>query len=372
MPRRPSPTGRTKRERLEYRAARALAALPPTTQVKLSRRPPVRVDGQELEPEVQLTLALLERQGLAGIETLSPAQAREQVRRQALAAEGPTPEVGARRDLQVDGAEGLLAARLYSPGTADGPDADAPRALLVFFHGGGFVVGDLETHDEVCRLLCRHAGLHVLSVDYRLAPECPFPAAPLDGLAAFAWAVAHADELGADPERIGVGGDSAGGSIAAVVAQETLRRGIAAPAFQLLLYPATDASTEWPSVDRFADGFFLTRAQMTWFREQYIRDADVHDPLLSPLLTSIDPALAPALIVTAGFDPLRDEGEAYATALDAAGVPVVLRRFPGLIHGFANMTGVSRVSRDAFLEVCGMVRALLRTTRAGRPASPML
>jgi len=254
----PSPTSRTPRGRLEYRAARALAALPPRTQVRLSRKPPVSLDGQTLEPEIQLTLALLERQGLPPIETLGAPQARRQIARQSAGIAGRPLPVGTVRDLQVDGAAGPLAARHYAPDES----SSGPHPLLVFFHGGGFVIGDLETHDPVCRMLCRHAGVHVLAIDYRLAPEYAFPAPVDDCRAALRWAQQHAAELGADPDRIAVGGDSAGGNLSAVVTHLAVRAGEPAPVFQLLLYPAVDIAGEHRSHELFSDGFFLTKAQM--------------------------------------------------------------------------------------------------------------
>ncbi|WP_372791001.1 alpha/beta hydrolase [Paraconexibacter sp.] len=356
------PAPRTPRERLEYRAARALAALPPRAQVRLSRRPPVTVDGQTLEPEIQLTLAMLERQGLPPMETLGAVEARRQVARQTAAIAGPPLPVGAVRDLHVDGAEGSLDARLYTPQEMGGP-----HPLLVFFHGGGFVIGDLDTHDAVCRMLCRHAGVHVLSVAYRLAPEHPFPAPVDDCLAATRWALSHAQELGADPRRVAVGGDSAGGNLAAVVSHVLVRAGEDAPVFQLLLYPAVDVAGSHPSQELFANGFFLTEAQMEWFKDQYVGSADPEDPRLSVLRAEDLSGLPPALVVTAGFDPLRDEGEAYALALRQAGNLVAVRRFSGLIHGFANAATVSRVSRDALIEVAGATRALLATVVADAP-----
>ncbi|HEY3019144.1 MAG TPA: alpha/beta hydrolase [Solirubrobacteraceae bacterium] len=346
----------TFRQRVEFRIARVLAALPPRAQVWLSRRKPVRLDGQTLEPEIQLTLAVLERQGNPPIEWMSPTEARAVTRRQAAVAGGPPLPVSAVRDLTIDTAAGPIRARHYAPAEPGGP-----HPLLVFFHGGGWVIGDIDTHDGACRLLCRHAGLHVLSVDYRLAPEHPFPAAIEDGRAAFAWATAHAGELGADPARIAVGGDSAGGNIAAVTAWQAARDGGPAPTFQLLIYPATDASTRYRSQDLFGEGFFLTQSEMDWFYDHYAAAVDPADPRLSILCADDLSALAPALVVTAGFDPLRDEGEAYARALREAGNVVALRRFAGLIHGFFNATGVSRVARDAVVETAGATRALLET-----------
>ena len=348
------------RDRAAYRAARAMSALPPRAQIRLSGGVAVEVDGQRLEPEIQLTLAMLERQGDLRFELLDPPEARELARRQSVTFAGPAVDVGAVRDLAVDGAAGPLRARLYSPEEPGGP-----HPLLVFYHGGGFVIGDLDTHDGACRLLCRHAGVHVLAVDYRLAPEHPFPAATDDAWAALRWAAAHAADLGADPERVAVGGDSAGGNLAAVVAQRSAREGGPALALQLLIYPTVDAAERRPSFELFADGFFLTRPQMEWFTAHYLSGAQVDpaDPRISPLRAPDLSGLAPAFIVTSAFDPLRDEGEAYAAALRKAGNSVGLRRFGGMIHGFINMVSVSRVSHDALIEIAGATRALLGHAR---------
>jgi acetyl esterase len=347
------------RQRVEFRLARAAGALPPSAQVRLSGRPPVRVDGQALEPEVQLTLMLLERQGDPPWETLSPEQARALVRRQSAVAGGPAPRIGSHRELSVDGAEGPLRARLY-----ECQEPGGPHPLMVFFHGGGFVLGDLDTHDSACRLLCLHAGAHVLSVEYRLAPEHPFPAGLEDARAATRWAFEHAERLGADPERIAVAGDSAGANLATVVCLLATTEGDRVPAFQLLIYPTTDASRRRESHELFGEGYFLTVGEIDWFGDHYAAGHDDTDPRISPLLAEDLSAMPPALVVTAGFDPLRDEGEAYAAALKEAGVPVALRRFSGLIHGFINATGVSRVSRDALVEVAGATRAILATADA--------
>jgi acetyl esterase len=211
-------------------------------------------------------------------------------------------------------------------------------------------------------------------VDYRLAPEHPFPAAVEDGLAALGWAAEHAAGLGADPGRVAVAGDSAGGNVAAVAAWQAVRDGGPAPAAQALVYPATDLARRWRSEELFGGGFLLTRELMDWFAEQYVGGADPTDSRLSVLRADGLGGVAPALVVTAGFDPLRDEGEAYAEALRAAGVaPVVLRRFPGLVHGFCNAIGTSRAAREALIEVAGALRALLALVpptedrRAGPP-----
>ena len=343
----------TTRQRLEFRAARLLSSLPEGAQRKLSGKPPVRVDGQTLEPDLQLTISLLERQGAPPLESLSPTGAREAYRKQVAVSNGAPPPVGSVRDLDIEGAAGHLSARLYSP-----EEPGSPHPLIVFFHGGGFVVGDLDTHDPPCRLLCSHAGAHVLSVDYRLAPEHPFPAALEDGRAALNWASEHAADLGADPGRIAVAGDSAGANIAAVAAWQANRDGGPAPALQVLIYPVTGTGGT-RSRELFGGGFLLTRNLMEWFSAQYTSGVDLSDPRLSILDAGDLDGVAPALVVTAGFDPLRDEGEAYAETLRSEGVTVTTRRFPGLVHSFYNLIGTSPASREAVVEIAGATRALL-------------
>jgi len=260
-------------------------------------------------------------------------------------------------DRRIPGPGGEIGVRLYQP-FAGG----VQRPLLVYYHGGGWVVGDLDTHDGACRFLALQAGVNVLSVDYRLAPEHRFPAAVDDAVAAFRWAVLHAPELASDPARVAVGGDSAGGNLAAVVSQLTARDGGPRPAFQLLIYPVADLSTKHESYRLFREGFFLTEKQMDWYRGHYLSDESAaRDPRASPLLAEPLKNLPPAYVATSGFDPLRDEGERYARKLEAAGVPVTLRRHGGLIHGFANATGVGTSSRRAMEEICAALRAALRS-----------
>jgi acetyl esterase len=282
------------------------------------------------------------------------------MRKRTAVAGGPPLPVGEVRDLTIEGAAGPLRARHFAPAESGG--AGGPNPLLVYYHGGGFVIGDLDTHQSPCRMLCRHAGVHVLSIDYRMGPEHPFPAAADDARAALSWAFAHAGELGADPARVCVGGDSAGGNLAAVASWQAVREGGPAPVFQLLVYPVTDLVEKRRSYELFKDGFLLTSAEMDWFRDHYVpQEADRSDPRVSILRADDLSGLPPALVVTAGFDPLRDEGEAYAQALRDAGNVVAQRRFEGLIHGFFNMSGSSRVSRDAVVEIAGATRALLAT-----------
>ncbi len=334
--------------------ARLMDALPDRAATRFSGGTRT-VDGQVLEPHLAMVLALNGRIR-PDRDTASVDEQRAAMRASAAVAAGVPITVGPVSELTVDGAEGPLAARHYAP-----PSGSPNRPLLVFFHGGGWVVGDLETHDQPCRILAKFSDVHVLSVEYRLAPEHPYPAAVDDAVAAFAWAVAHAAELGADPTRVAVGGDSAGGNLAAVVSQVTRDSGTAMPVAQLLLYPGTDASVDRPSKSLFADGFFLTRTAMDWYWDTYSAGGDRTDPKLSPLCASTLEGLPPAILTTAAFDPLRDEGEAYAEALRAAGVKVVLRRAPGLVHGYFNMTGVHRASLDESLAVAGALGALLDT-----------
>ncbi len=340
------------RARTEAGIARGLARLPRRV-LRTALGPPTVVDGQQLHPEVQLTLKLLEISGAASIEEMTVAEARAQIRSDAASFAGPTIALADVRDLVVGSA---TRARLYVPfGTGE------PSPLLVFFHGGGFVVGDLNTHDNSCRLLARHAGVRVLAVDYRLAPEHRFPAAAEDALEAFEWVRDHTDELGADPRRVGVGGDSAGGNLAAGVAQAV--RGSVGPAFQLLFYPWLDLSTKRASYRLFGQGYFLTEAHIDWYRAHYLGpDGDAHDPRCSPARVGDLSGVAPAYIATAGFDPLRDEGEEYAVRLREAGTGVALRRHSDLIHAFFNAIGIGHAGREALLEAAGALRVGLSAT----------
>jgi acetyl esterase len=342
------------RQRAERRLVSALARLPPGLQLRLSGKPAIEIDGDTLAPEVQLMLALMARRREPRPETLTPEQAREARRSLAGVFAGKPVSVAGVSDLVLDGTFSLRA-RHYAP-----PEAGGPHPLLIYYHGGGFTYGDLETHDGVCRILCRHAGVHVLAIDYRLAPEHPFPAAVEDARDALRWAHEHAASLGADPHRIGVGGDSAGGNLAAVVARLAARDGGPPPALQLLIYPATDFTGRRRSRGLFGEGFLLTSAEMDWYEENYLGAGSglASDPRASPLLAEDLSGLAPAFVVTAAFDPLRDEGEEYAAALLAAGTPATVRRFPGFIHAFIAAAGVSRACRDALVEVAGVTRGM--------------
>jgi acetyl esterase/lipase len=343
-------------ERLRFQVARQLTALPPRWQVRLAGGRPVVRDGLTLDPSLQLLLRLTRRRAtIRPVAALSPAAARRWISQEAAAASGPPIPVGSVTDLTIDGPDGPLPARHYTPDEPGGP-----HPLLLFLHGGGFVVCDLDTHDQACRLLCRQAGVQVLSVAYRLAPEHRFPAAVSDSWAAVRWAAGNAGRLGADPARLAVGGDSAGGNLSAVVAQRAAREGGPALALQLLIYPPVDRTRPYRSQELFAEGFFLTRSEIEWFHRNYAAPGADGDPRLSPLRGAATAGQAPALVVTAGFDPLRDEGEAYAAALAAAGNQVRLLRYPAMLHGFVNMIDLSRAARAALVEIAGEVRAALR------------
>jgi acetyl esterase/lipase len=225
------------------------------------------------------------------------------------------------------------------------------------------IYGDLDSHDAVCRLLAERADARVLALDYRLAPEHRYPAAVEDCWAGYQWAVEHAEELGADPERIAVGGDSAGGMLSAITAIKAAEAGVSC-VFQLLVYPATDFHEKSESRRAFGDGYYLTAEFMDLAEDSYLLPTDDRrDPAVSVLYTEKVPEdLAPALIVTAGFDPLRDEGEAYARMLADTGIAVEMKRYPGFIHGFFNMVGVGRNSRAAVAEIAAKLKAALHTT----------
>lgn len=345
---------------IERVAVRLILALPDALKRRLAGPATIR-EGLELDLDTQLLLRLAARDGDAPLHTLTPLQARAQLQRSVALVAGTPVALAELRELTVAGPACPLRSRLYAP--AEAGAGGSP--LLVYFHGGGWVVGDLDTHDELCRRLAVASGARVLSVDYRLAPENPFPAAVEDALAAYREAVARAAELGADPARIALGGDSAGGHLAAVTAQ-LARDDEPAPAFQLLIYPATDFVETSASRVAFGEGFLLTKENMDWYEENFVGAADRSDPRVSPLRAESLAGLAPAMVVTAGYDPLRDEGEAYARRLAEAGVPVSLRRHPGFVHGFTHMMVGGSGPREAIAEMGGALRAALAArTRVG-------
>lgn len=308
-------------------------------------------DGFTLDVDAQLLLRLSSRMAQQPRE--SAERLRERTRSAAALAAGRPIDIAAVRDITVTGATGPLRARVYDPGDTDG--------LLVYFHGGGWVFGDVETHDATCRLLAAGSHMQIVSVDYRLAPEHPYPAAVDDAIAAYTDISCRATQFGVRPERVGVGGDSAGAYLAALVSAQPPAPGRARPLLQLLIYPPTDLSGASASRVSLAEGFPLNRSDIDYFDACFFPpELDRTHPQVSPLHAPSAAALPPAVIVTAGFDPLRDEGDAYAAKLAADGVPVTHRRFDGYTHGFVS-TPV--VFARAITEVAGLLGDCAAQTR---------
>ena len=292
----------------------------------------------EPHPQVQAVLEQLDRLGAPDFSTLDPAEARTLFER--LRSGESSEEVGDVLDRTIPGPGGEIPIRVYRP------DAERAHPVLVYFHGGGWVVGSVDTHDSVCRHLANAAECAVVSVGYRLAPEHPFPAATEDAVAAVEWVADNDEEIGVDSDRLAVGGDSAGGNLAAVAALVVRDRGGPDIDRQVLVYPATSASDDWPSVAENGEGYFLTRSEMDWFGDQFFESAlDARNPYAFPLQACDHGDLPPASVVTAGFDPLRDEGAAYADALADAGVDVTHRNYGGMIHGFVSMLEEPSIDR---------------------------
>jgi acetyl esterase len=313
------------------------------------------VKGEQVpvDPQVQTMLDAMAQMGGPPISELSPTEARAMYR--ALSALEQGEEIQRVDDRLVPTADGDLAVRVYTPEDAVGTN----RGVLLWFHGGGWVLGDLDTADTTCRALANRAGAVVVSVDYRLAPEHPAPAALEDCLAALTWTVENAELLGVDVSKVAVGGDSAGGNLAALVCQRVRDEFGPDIDFQLLVYPVTDLTLGHPSIDENAEGYFLTKATMEWFVSCYLGDREPKDASVSPLFADLS-GLPRALVITAEYDPLRDEGEAYATRLQEAGVSTEHRRYDGQIHGFVGMATMLDGGRHA-LDLAG---AALRTALA--------
>jgi len=303
-----------------------------------------------LDPQAKAVIDLVIKSGRPPYHQLAPKDARQMFRDTRPASTPPAPEIGEVKDLRADG----IPFRLYRP---KGVPAATALPALIFFHGGGWVIGDLETHDVLCRQLTAGAGISVVNVDYRLAPEHKFPAALDDAWAATRWVAAHTGELGIDAGRLAVGGDSAGGNLAAVVALLARDHGGPSLALQVLTYPVTDVAAESASYAEFADGFMLTRDSMRWFIAHYLTSKqDALDWRVSPLRAPSLAGVAPALVVTAGFDPLRDEGEAYARRLREAGVRVDMICYGGMIHGFVPMGRLIETGNRAVAHAAASLR----------------
>ena len=313
-----------------------------------------------LDAEARNLLDLMDaatKGGRPKLETLPHAIGRKAVDKMSEDGEADPPEVAEVADGGFAGPASEIRFRRYRPMGAKA----GLLPTLIYYHGGGFVIGNIETHDSTCRRIANKSRCQVISIDYRLAPEHPFPAPIDDGIAAFRHIRDNAESFGADAARIAVGGDSAGGAMAAVVCQICRDAKETGPAFQMLIYPATDSSQESVSRKQFAEGYFLSGPLMTWFWEAYLpdEDTDLTDLRLSPLLAKVFTVLPPAFVLTAGYDPLRDEGRAYADKLIDAGVKTTYVNYPGTIHGFFSMTRFLKQGLKANDEAAAVLGAFM-------------
>jgi acetyl esterase len=303
-----------------------------------------------IDPQAKVLLDQVAAIGAPQLHESSVEEARQMIAAMA-AFGGEVPEVAKVEDRTISGPDGEIPVRIFTP------EGEAPHPVLMYFHGGGWVIGGLDTHDVPCRDLANRAGCMVVSVDYRLAPEHKFPAAPEDCYAATRWVAENAASLGADPDRLAVGGDSAGGNLAAVVALMARDRSGPGIVHQLLVYPVTDVGQDTLSYRDNAEGYFLSAADMAWFWNHYLDTrADGENPYASPLRAESHRGLPPAHVVTAELDPLRDEGEQYATRLQEAGVEVQLTRYDGMIHGFFGLGAILDQGKVAVAEAASLLR----------------
>lgn len=340
----------TLRERVEGLAARRILRLPPAWLSALIGARRRLYDGTPMDPPVQLAMelhALLKRPSL---DRLSVAQARAEFCKLVRVSDLQPRPLKSVVDRAIPGPDGPLGLRIYR-------DLPGVRPALVYLHGGGYVLGSLESHDPPLRELAHQSGCVIIAVDYRLAPEHPFPAAPDDARCAFEWVLAHAAELEIDPARVAMGGDSAGGNLTAVVCQRLVAEGRTAPTAQLLIYPAMEMETLAPSRLALTNGIFLEPALIAWFMENYLQGRVPRDDVrVSPLRANDLSGQPPALVLTCGFDPLQDEGVAYGKKLQTAGVGVEFLHYPAQIHGLLGMAGVVADGRAAIAALAGYLR----------------
>ncbi len=301
----------------------------------------------QLDPQMKAILDQAAATGGKPFHDMSPTEARQAMDTMFAAFRGHPKDVAKVEDRKIPGPAGQIPVRVYTP------RGNGPFGVLMYFHGGGWVIGNIETHDVLCRDLTDGAGCVTVSVDYRLAPEHRFPAAPDDCYAATKWVAEHASALNIDANRVAVGGDSAGGNLAAVVSQMARDQKGPKIACQLLIYPATDCANETASQREFSkDGYILSRSDMDWFYNHYLTAKDKTNPYACPGLTKNLAGLPPAFVLTAEIDPLRDEGEAYGEALRKAGVKVRLKRYNGVCHGFVSMASLLDQGKQAVAECC--------------------
>jgi len=311
----------------------------------------IRMGGRTMDPKAQIVGEFVKSIRVPGFFPPLP-ELRQQLRVMVSLMDEPAPALPRIEDIRIPGPAGEIPARVYSARAAM-----TPQPTVAYFHGGGWVQGDLETHHGLCARLAEHAGALVVAVDYRLAPEHKFPAAVEDCLAAYRWLRTEGRDVGADLSRVAVAGDSAGGNLSAVVSQLGASAGVPAPTCQVLIYPAVDFSLETSSHRELADGHVIPRDRILWYMEQYLKsDEDKSDLRASPLRAPSLEGQPPAMIVTAGFDPLRDEGRAYGDRLREAGVDVVYREYPGQIHAFVSLTKAIPQGMACTLEIAQYLR----------------
>ncbi len=311
----------------------------------------IRMGGRTMDPKAQIVGEFVKSIRVPGFFPPLP-ELRQQLRVMVSLMDEPAPALPRIEDIRIPGPAGEIPARVYSARAAK-----TPQPTVAYFHGGGWVQGDLETHHGLCARLAEHAGALVVAVDYRLAPEHKFPAAVEDCLAAYRWLRTKGRDVGADLSRVAVAGDSAGGNLSAVVSQLGASAGVPAPTCQVLIYPAVDFSLETSSHRELADGHVIPRDRILWYMEQYLKsDEDKSDLRASPLRAPSLEGQPPAMIVTAGFDPLRDEGRAYGDRLREAGVDVVYREYPGQIHAFVSLTKAIPQGMACTLEIAQYLR----------------
>ncbi len=314
----------------------------------------IRVGSRTMDPKAQIVGEFVKSIRVPGFFPPLP-ELRQQLRVMVSLMDEPAPALPRVENISIPGPAGEIPARVYSPSAAT-----APQPAVAYFHGGGWVQGDLETHHGLCARLAKHAGVLVVAVDYRLAPEYKFPAAVEDCLAAYRWLRTKGRDVGADTARVAVAGDSAGGNLSAVVSQLAASGGVPTPTCQVLIYPAVDFSLETSSHHDLADGHVIPRDRILWYMEQYLRnDADKSDLRASPLRATSLKGQPSTMIVTAGFDPLRDEGRAYGDRLREAGVDVVHREYPGQIHAFVSLTRAIPQGMACTLEIAEFLRQRL-------------